>query len=316
MNHSLAVKRRLFRTFLSLPSPILRLLAGGAGVRRDGRTLDPRLQYLGAASGGARFVDLAAGDLDPRARAERRSIAGPTDPIALTIYRPSQQDRDLPALVFAPFAGEAADVGTCSVLCSMIAGAARCPVVCVDYRRAPGDTAAAGLADVRAAYAWTRANAEQFGAPAEDAAIGGVAEGAAIAVRITHDLRAAGEPQPALQLLLSPRLAEVPMAKNLAGLAPAIVATTGFDPLSSAAELYARRLREAGVSCLFRRYDSLSEAFIVVTGVVPAAAEACREIAALTANALQSRYAPLNAEGMLTIAPEPPAAVDTAEAFH
>lgn len=310
------VRRRLFRTFLSLPAPILRLLAGGAQVGRDGRTLDPRLQYLGAARGATRLHDLASGELDPRASAERHVIDGPAGPLALTLYRPSAQDRDLPALVFAPFAGSPSDVGTCSVLCSMIAAAARCPLVCVDYRRGQEDPALAGLADVRAAYAWTRANAERFGAPADDAAIGGVAEGAAIAAKITHDLRRSGEPQPALQLLLSPRFAELPTAASLAGVAPAIVATTGFDPLSPAAEIYARRLGEAGVSCLFRRYDSLSEAFIVVTGLVPAAEEACREIAALTANALQSRYAPPDAPGLLAIGPERPAAVDTTLAFH
>ena len=33
---------------LSLPSPVLRLLSGGGATYREGRTLDPRLQFLAA----------------------------------------------------------------------------------------------------------------------------------------------------------------------------------------------------------------------------------------------------------------------------
>lgn len=42
------VQRFLVRTLLSLPSPILRLMAGGGVVYVGGRTLDPRLQFLAA----------------------------------------------------------------------------------------------------------------------------------------------------------------------------------------------------------------------------------------------------------------------------
>ncbi len=82
-----------------------------------------------------------------------------------------------------------------------------------------------------------------------------------------------------------PRLSPV-RARDLAGLAPAVIATAGFDPLLDQGETYARRLRDAGVMTTYRRYDALAHAFTAFTGVVPAADAACREIAALTREAL------------------------------
>jgi acetyl esterase/lipase len=78
-----------------------------------------------------------------------------------------------------------------------------------------------------------------------------------------------------------PRLSPVREA-DLGGLAPAVIATAGFDPLLDQGETYARRLREAGVPVAYRRYDALAHAFTAYTGVSPAADAACREIADLT----------------------------------
>ncbi|MGH7023189.1 MAG: alpha/beta hydrolase [Caulobacteraceae bacterium] len=80
---------------------------------------------------------------------------------------------------------------------------------------------------------------------------------------------------------LDPRLSPV-KAADLSGLAPAVIAAAGFDPLLDQGEAYARRLNEAGGACRYRRYDALAHAFTAMTGVVPAADAACREIAALT----------------------------------
>jgi len=68
---------------------------------------------------------------------------------------------------------------------------------------------------------------------------------------------------------------------DLSGLAPAIVATAGFDPLLDQGEAYARRLRAAGVPVTYRCYDSLAHGFTGFTGAVRAADAACREIAGL-----------------------------------
>jgi acetyl esterase/lipase len=68
---------------------------------------------------------------------------------------------------------------------------------------------------------------------------------------------------------------------DLAGLAPAVVITAGFDPLVDQGEAYAKRLVAAGVPTTYRCYDSLAHGFTAFTGAVPAADAACREIARL-----------------------------------
>ena len=72
--------------------------------------------------------------------------------------------------------------------------------------------------------------------------------------------------------------------EDLTGLAPAVVATAGFDPLLDQGEDYARRLRVAGVPTVYRCYDHLAHGFTAFTGAVPAADAACREIAGLVRN--------------------------------
>jgi acetyl esterase/lipase len=82
-----------------------------------------------------------------------------------------------------------------------------------------------------------------------------------------------------------PRLSPM-RARDLRALAPAVIATAGFDPLLDQGETYAKALADAGVSTTYRRYDALAHAFTAMTGVVPAAEAACREIATLTRDAM------------------------------
>jgi acetyl esterase/lipase len=81
-----------------------------------------------------------------------------------------------------------------------------------------------------------------------------------------------------------PRLSPL-HTKDLAGLAPAVIATAGFDPLLDQGEAYARALKAAGVPVRYRCYDSLCHAFAGFTGAVPAADAAAREIARLVRDA-------------------------------
>ena len=74
-----------------------------------------------------------------------------------------------------------------------------------------------------------------------------------------------------------PRLSPL-RTEDLSGLAPAVIAAAGFDPLSDQADLYARRLRTAGVPVSFRLFDTLPHVFPQFSGVVPEAAEAWRTI--------------------------------------
>ena len=216
-----ATQRMMVRKLLSLPIPMLRLMAGGGVVYQGGRTLDPRLQYLAAQARGAppmttltpvearaasaMGLAVTGGDPEPGVRAEALSIPGPGGDIPARVYRPHNQDAQAPLMVFAHFGGGViGDLETCDAFCSILARTARGPVISVDYRLAPEHRFPAGLEDVLAAYRWGRDNAERFGAPPARAAIGGDSMGGNFAAVVCQDLKKAGEPQPVLQLLIYP----------------------------------------------------------------------------------------------------------------
>ncbi|HVF87646.1 MAG TPA: alpha/beta hydrolase [Pyrinomonadaceae bacterium] len=67
------------------------------------------------------------------------------------------------------------------------------------------------------------------------------------------------------------------MARDLAGLPPAIVITAESDPLRDEGEAYAKRLADAGVSVKSRRFDGVMHEFFGLAGVVDKATEAVTE---------------------------------------
>lgn len=87
-----------------------------------------------------------------------------------------------------------------------------------------------------------------------------------------------------------PRLSPI-REPDLLALAPAVIATAGFDILVDQGEAYARALQTAGVPVVYRCYDSLAHGFTAFTGVIPAADAACREIAGLVRESLEGRIA-------------------------
>jgi acetyl esterase/lipase len=346
---SAATQRLVVRKLLSLPTPVLRLMSGGGVVYQGGRTLDPRLQYLAAqarsapalailspeearrASAGA-FASMS-GDPEAGVRCEPLTVPGPGGAIPARLYRPENQDPEAPVMVFAHMGGGViGDLETCHAFCTILARAGRGPVISVDYRLAPEHRFPAGLEDVLAAYRYARDNAQRFGAPLAQAAIGGDSMGGNFAAIACQELKRAGEPQPVLQLLIypcvdvacesasmttyadafplnratmdwfmghylgpgdspaDPRLSPL-RAEEVAGLAPAIVVTAGFDPLLDQGEAYARRLKEAGVPTVYRCYDSLAHGFTAFTGAVPCADVACREVAGLVREGFEGRIA-------------------------
>lgn len=216
-----ATQRLIVRALLSLPSPVLRLMAGGGVVYQGGRTLDPRLQFLAAQARNApsmatlspvdarraiaQGLAVLTGDLEPGVRVEPIMIEGPGGAIPARVYRPGGQDPEAPLMVYAHMGGGViGDLETCHAFCGLLAKVARGPVLSVDYRLAPEHRFPAGLDDVMAAYRFGRDNAERFGAPVAQAAIGGDSMGGNFAAVICQDLKRAGEPQPMLQLLIYP----------------------------------------------------------------------------------------------------------------
>jgi acetyl esterase/lipase len=218
---SAATQRMMVRTLLSLPRPVLRLMSGGGVVYQGGRTLDPRIQFLAAQGRKAPPIEslapdearrasdaalaLVAGAPEPGVRRETVAIESPAGPIPGRLYRPAIQDPAAPLMVYGHMGGGViGSLETCHVFCTILASCARCPVLSVDYRLAPEHRFPAGLEDMLAAFRWGRANADRFGAPTGKAAIGGDSMGGGFAAAACQQLKAAGEAQPELQLLIYP----------------------------------------------------------------------------------------------------------------
>ena len=218
-----ALQKLVFKTLLSLPTPILRLLSGGTGTWQGGRTLDPRLQFIAynsrRGSSGASQVPtpdearksastslaMTLGAPEPGVTWEARTLDGPNGPIPCRLYRPKVLDGDAPVMVFAHFGGGViGDLEICHPFCSMLARYGQGAVLSVDYRLAPEHRFPAGQEDVMAAYRWARDHAGELGARDGHVAIGGDSVGGNFAAVICQQLKAAGEPQPALQLLIYP----------------------------------------------------------------------------------------------------------------
>jgi acetyl esterase len=70
------------------------------------------------------------------------------------------------------------------------------------------------------------------------------------------------------------------LARNLGGLAPALVITAEYDPLRDEGEAYAKRLAEAGVPVTITRYPGLVHGFIRMINVLDPAKRALDEVAA------------------------------------
>jgi acetyl esterase/lipase len=217
-----AVQKFILKALMSLPTPILRAMSGGGTVYRGGRTLDPRFQFLAhaaaklpsmtslapdqARAASAQGLMVMSGPPEPGVRTESLSIDGPGGTtLPLRAYRPADQDAGAPLIVFAHFGGGViGDLETCHAFCGILARIARTAVLSVDYRLAPDHKFPAGLDDVLAAYRWGRDNAARFGAAPGMAAIGGDSMGGNFSAIVAQEMQRAGEPQPALQLLIYP----------------------------------------------------------------------------------------------------------------
>jgi len=258
---------------------------------------------------------------------EALEIEGPAGPIPIRVYRPASPDPAAPLLVFAHMGGVSGSLEATEALCGGLAAIARGAVLSVDYRLAPEHRFPAGLDDVTAAFHWARDNAHRFGASdaaiGGDSIGGAFAAAICQALKTAGEaqpayqlliypmLDAAGEGaamttyaeawplskagvEAGIAQYLGPEgdpanvRASPLRAADLSGLAPAIIARAGFDPTGDQPLEYARRLIEAGVPVTFRAYDSLPHGFAGFVGVSPVAEAACREIAALVRQRIES----------------------------
>jgi acetyl esterase/lipase len=211
------------------------------------------------------------------------------------------------------------DLESHDAACRVLAGRSGVHVLAVDYRLGPEQPFPAAYDDALAAYRWVVEHAADLGADPARLAVGGDSAGGNLAAVVAIEAARAGLPL-AFQLLVypvtdarretasaaafgsgfyltadfmdlahdsyiadsdprdprvSPAYAELP-----AGLAPAYVATAGFDPLRDEGEAYAERLERAGVPVELRRFGDQIHGFFNMVGAGRSARAANAEIAA------------------------------------
>ncbi len=277
------------RTLLSLPSRWLVAVSGGAPVTIDGRTLDPRLQFLAAmatrqpgletmSAADARkaaSAGLAMLDGEPAHDIDIANIDIPADGhvIAARTYKPRLPNRLVPTLVYFHMGGcVIGDLETCHVFCSEIAFRAGCLVVSVDYRLAPEHKYPAAVEDALAAFRWVRDNAKSLGGNPNRVAIGGDSAGGYLSAVVSQEMKRANEKAPVLQLLIYPAvdwLSETASMRLFAGSYPLTAPVMDYfrkayfsDPEREVPELTASPGRCADLS-------GLPPAFIYTAGHDP-----------------------------------------------
>lgn len=135
---------------------------------------------------------------------------GPTTTLSVRAYTPpeapgSPRDDERPVLVYFHGGGWVrGDLDTHDGLCRLLAGAADCVVVSVDYRRAPEYPFPTPVHDAYAATAWAAEHAELVGGDPDRIAVGGDSAGGNLAAAVTLLARERDGPDIGHQTLLYP----------------------------------------------------------------------------------------------------------------
>jgi acetyl esterase len=245
-------------------------------------------------------------------------VDGPGGAIGVRVYHP-RQDSGRVVTYLHGGGWVIGDLDTHDPVCRRLANALGAVTVAVDYRLSPENPYPAPLQDARAALAWT---ATRFA----DRALGiaGDSAGASLAAAASLGARDDGLPLVA-QLLIYPATdpsmshpsitengegffltradmrwffeqyaapTDDPMVNllhaDVAGVAPAVVATAEFDPLRDEGAAYAERLRAAGVGVEYVPGPGLIHGYFAFLGVVDAADARGGEALAAFASLLES----------------------------
>jgi acetyl esterase len=133
-----------------------------------------------------------------------RTVPGPGGAIPVRIYIP-QAPQPLPALVYFHGGGWVrGSLQTHDVLCRMLANAAACAVVSVDYRMAPEHRFPAAVEDAEAVTRWVAEHGREIGVDPSRLAVGGDSAGGNLAAAVALSLRDAGGPTLSFQVLIYP----------------------------------------------------------------------------------------------------------------
>jgi acetyl esterase len=235
---------------------------------------------------------------------------GPAGNVSLRLYAPRLGD-GLPLVVFVHGGGFVfGDLDTHDAMCRRLAIEAEAAVVAIDYRLAPEHPFPAALEDCRAAFAWLVANADALGLDSSRIAVAGDSAGGQLAAAMMLDpggarlrhlaliyplidpartsasqrvlddgyMLTGGFLDWAWQSYAKPGSSGEPgfdlTKADVKGLPPTTIITAQFDPLRDEGEVFAARLRDAGVATTLRRYDGMIHGFAGLPQFTPVAAEA------------------------------------------
>jgi len=272
--------------------PMLDLLAAAYGDYANMAVDEIRARFAQAAAAMAR-------PLPPNCQDGYVDVPGPAGPIACRYFRPADAAIDLPVIAHflgGTFVATSLDqVGWNPIKLAMEVGAV---VITPLHRMPPEHPYPAAYEDCFALYRWLLGNAKQVGGDPGRIALVGQSSGGTLAASVCIEARAAGLPQPALQVLAEPLLdheSETPSinefthvlskeilrprvshyfgeerpprrasplrAESLAGVAPAYIITAGLDPLRDEAIAFVARLRREGVFVAHRHHDGQIHGF-------------------------------------------------------
>jgi acetyl esterase len=253
-------------------------------------------------------------------------VGGATGEIPGRLYRPAGVGDPSGLLVYFHGGGFViGDLETHDGHCRRLAARSGCRVLAVDYRLAPEHPFPASHDDALAATKWAFDQASDLGADPRRIAVGGDSAGGNLAASVAIDLKDDPAYRIAFQLLLYPGIwpeeetksrgeldgpvltkaaiawfdkclaalghphahrAMLGRAKDLKGVAPALIVTAGFDPLKDEGRDYAARLRAAGVEAHHVEYPALVHDFYIMPDVSPAVGRAAAETALALKQAL------------------------------
>jgi acetyl esterase len=157
----------------------------------------------------ARYEARVSSRRKPIAMAEVRKldIPGPGGPIPARLYVPPLPipGAASPLLIYYHGGGWVlGDLDMYDDLSRLLAAAAGCLVLTIDYRLAPEHPFPEPLEDAQAAFDWAAANAESLGADPKRIAVGGDSAGGNMAAVVSRQARDGGGAVPAMQLLFYP----------------------------------------------------------------------------------------------------------------
>jgi acetyl esterase len=249
-----------------------------------------------------------AGPERPIHEVANRTVPGPAGQIPVRIYTPTPGRRLPGLIYFHGGGFILGTLDSCDRVCRDLAHLSGRVVVSVDYRLAPEHPFPAAVDDASAATKYVLEHAGEFGMDESQIAIGGESAGGNLAAVTALKLRPGSAPRLTFQLLVypqvdfdddSPSMREFadghfitsdllayfarhyfgatqdrrhhdasPLNADLRGLPPAFVLTAECDPLRDQGEAYARKLADAGVPVIQKRYDGMFHPFFSLAGII------------------------------------------------